>query len=224
MSYPIVGQPPAAGPARRPAAVTAAAALLVVMAVAGVAYAVVGVVSLNGIVDRFRSAAAGTAASGQDIDGVAAALWVGLSVAAAVNVGLAALLTALAVGNLRGGTGARVATWIVCGLGALFGCCAFGIVVGQRVVPIDVSNRADVDLLRALTDAYPRWWVAASAALSAMQVLGYLVVALLLALPPATAYFRHRRAGHGQHPHAAPPQSSTPPPPPAHPSPPPSQI
>jgi hypothetical protein len=215
MSYPIGGQPVAADPARRPAAVAAAAALLVLMAVGGVVYAVVGLLSLSRIIDRFRSAAAGTAASGQDVDAVATALWVGLSVAAAVNVGLAVLLAALAVGNLRGRMGARIATWIVCGLGILFGCCALGIVVGQRVVPIDASSPAEADLLRALTDAYPWWWVVTSAALSATQALGYLVVALLLALPAANRHFRHRRAIRGQHPYPAPPQSSTPPPPPS---------
>jgi hypothetical protein len=220
MSYPIGAQPVAAGPARRPAAVTAAAAFLVVMAVAGVAYAVVGLLALGGTVDRFRSAASGTAASGQDVDAVATALWVCLSVAAAVNVGLAVLLSALAIGNLRGSAGARVATWIVCGLGTLFGCCGLGIVVGQRLVPIEASTPAEADLLRALAGAYPSWSLAASAALCAAQALGYVVVALLLALPPAREYVRRRRVGHVQQPHPAPPESFTPAPPPAQPPPP----
>jgi hypothetical protein len=181
-----------ATPRRRPAAVTTAALALIVMATVGLADAVCGLVTLAGTVDRYRSAQ--TVADRADVDATVAVVR-GLAVVALVLAVLAAaLLVGLAVGLLRGSGGARVATWVVCGLGLLLGCGGLVAVVAQRAVPLrlgaDGQSRAQT--VGAVTDAYPHWWVGLGAALSAAQMLSYLVVAGLLALPAANAYLRRR--------------------------------
>lgn len=181
MSYP---QPV---PARRPATVTLATTVLLLMAVLALAYVVVGLLVVGGTVDRFRSAASGSSATTDDIDGVVALLRTSAVLAAVINVLAAVLLAVLALGVAGGRPGARVATWVVCGLGLLCGCCGLTVLVVQRSTPLRLGadDHATAELLNLVGDAYPPWWIPLSAGLSVGQALGYLVVAVLLALPAA---------------------------------------
>ncbi|MFG1675204.1 hypothetical protein [Micromonospora sp. NPDC049282] len=189
MSYPDRAAP------RRPATVVAAVAVLLLMAVGAVAYAVTNLAVAGGTIDRFRAAAGGTGAGGGDIDRVAGLLRGSTVLAAVLGVLAAVLLVGLALGLLAGRPGARVATWVVAGLGLLCGCCGLAVLVGQRAAPLRLGadDRVTADLLGLVGDAYPAWWIPVNAALSVAQVLGYLVVAALLTLPSAGA-FLHRRA------------------------------
>lgn len=213
MSYPGEPAPDPMTPAPRPAVVTLAAAVMVVMGIVGLVNALAGLATMQGIVERFRIAAQRTDASPSDIDAISAFGWMTVIVAAVVGVVLAVLLTVLAVGNLRGSNGARIATWIVCGLGLICGCCGLVVAIGQSAVPVSTAagDRVTQDLLRALTEEYPPWWVWLNAGLSAAQALGYLVVALLLALPAANAFFRRTPAQRQQ---PIPPTPELPPMPP----------
>ncbi|WP_431975495.1 hypothetical protein [Micromonospora haikouensis] len=181
-------------PARRPAAVGLAAAVLLLMAAGAVASAVAALLVLGGTVGRFRSAAAGTSAGAAEVDDAVLLLRGATIASAVVTVLVGVVLVGLAAGLLAGRPGARVATWVVCGLGALFGCCAVAALVGQRAVPLRLSagDRSATELLGLVGDAYPEFWLAANAALSVGQALGYLVVAALLVSPSASAWFRRR--------------------------------
>ncbi|RAO43575.1 hypothetical protein [Micromonospora saelicesensis] len=186
---------PESAPARRPAAVVSAAAVLVVMAVAALAYAVVDLVVLGGTVDAFRSAARDTSASPEQIDDVVTLLRASAVLSAVVAVLSAPVLAGLALGLLTGRNGVRVATWVVSGLGLLAGCCSVAVVVGERSAPLQLGSgeQALAELLGLIGDAYPSWWIPLNAGLSVAQALGYLVVATLLALPAANSWFdRHR--------------------------------
>ncbi|WP_433346145.1 hypothetical protein [Micromonospora sp. CA-111912] len=190
MSYPEQAQP------RRPTVVGLAAAVLVLMAVGALAYAVAGLVALGGTVDRFRAAAAGTTAGSGETDGLVTLLWLAVGVSAALTVLVGVVLVGLAFGLFAGRPGARVATWVVCGLGLAFGCCGLAALVGQRAVPLRLSGRdqaTTAELLGLLGDAYPSWWIPVNAGLSVGQLLGYFVVTALLALPAANAWFRRGR-------------------------------
>jgi hypothetical protein len=177
----------------RPATVTAAAAIMIFMGVAGLVNAVVGLVAIGGVVDRFRDAAQAAGASESDIDGLARVAWGTVIAGAVLGVLFAVLLIALAMGNLRGRNGARVATWVVSGLGLLCGCCGLLAVVSQSALSWNISTDSGTeDLTQALTDAYPGWWIGLNGVVSAGQALGYLVVALLLALPSSHPYFRRQ--------------------------------
>ncbi|MGW5556567.1 hypothetical protein ACWER9_04980 [Micromonospora sp. NPDC003944] len=186
---------PESAPARRPALVLSAATVLVVMAVAALAYAVVDLVVLGGTVDAFRSAARDTSASPEQIDDVVTLLRASAVLSAVVAVLSAPLLAGLALGLLAGRNGVRVATWVVSGLGLLAGCCSVAVVVGERAAPLRLGSgdQALAELLGLVGDAYPSWWIPLNAGVSVAQGLGYLVVALLLALPAASRWFgRHR--------------------------------
>src|SRR4029450_7184102 len=118
---------PAASPARRPVGVRLAAALLVGMAVVGLGYAIATVVVTPGVVDRFRDAAG----SDPDADGYVTGVWLGAALGAVLAVILCAVFVALALGLRRGSNAARIGTWVVCGLGVLFGCVTLATVGAQ---------------------------------------------------------------------------------------------
>ncbi|MCG5466907.1 hypothetical protein MED01_005952 [Micromonospora sp. MED01] len=186
---------PESAPARRPAAVLSAVTVLLVMAVAALAYAVVDLVVLGGTVDAFRSAARDTSASPEQIDDVVTLLRASAVLSAVVAVLSAPLLAGLALGLLAGRNGVRVGTWVVSGLGLLAGCCSVAVVVGERAAPLQLGadEHAFAELLGLIGDAYPSWWIPLNAGLSVAQALGYLVVATLLVLPAANRWFgRHR--------------------------------
>ncbi|WP_254909749.1 hypothetical protein [Micromonospora sp. NBS 11-29] len=184
MSYPDRAAP------RPPGAVVAAVAVLLLMAVGAVAYAVTNLVVAGGTVDRFRAAAADTDAGGGDIDRVAGLLRGSTVLAAVLGVLAALLLVGLALGLRVGRPGARVSTWVVAGLGLLGGCCGLAVLAGQRAAPLrfGTDERVTADLLGLVGDAYPAWWIPVNAALMVAQVLGYLVVAGLLTLPSVNAF------------------------------------
>ncbi|MER5332482.1 hypothetical protein [Micromonospora sp. NPDC002717] len=207
MSYPD------RAPARRPVVVTLAVAALVLMAVAALAYAVAGAATLGGTVDRFRDAAGGTSAGPEQVDRIVTLLRVSTVLTVVVSLLAGLLLAGLALGLRAGRSGARTATWVVCGLGLILGCCALAVLVGQRAAPLRLGedDRATGELLGLVDDAHPSWWIPLGAGLSVGQVLGYLVVATLLALPAANAWFRRRPAPQ------APQQPPTQPAPPADP-------
>jgi hypothetical protein len=197
----------------RPATVTAAAAIMILMGVAGLVNAVVGLAAVGGVVDRFREAAEATGASRSDIDALAGLAWGTVIAGAVLSVLFAILLTALGLGNLRGRNGARIATWVVSGLGLFCGCCGLFAVIGQSVLTWNVSTDNQTrDLTQALTDSYPGWWIGLNGVVSVGQALGYLLVALLLALPPSHPYFRRTAEPAPVAPSTPPPQSATLPP------------
>ncbi|MEU8329657.1 hypothetical protein [Micromonospora sp. NPDC048839] len=187
---------PESASARRPAVVLSAATVLWVMAVAALFYTVVALVVLGGTVDAFRSAARDTSASPEQIDDVVSLLRASAVLSAVVAALSAPVLAGLALGLLAARNGARVATWVVSGLGVLGGCCSVAVLIGERAAPLQLGadDQALAELLGLIGDAYPSWWIPLNAGLSVGQVLGYLVVAVLLALPAANAWFGHRRS------------------------------
>jgi len=179
MSYtvqpPVVAPPATAvepGP-RRPVAVTLAAVVLALMAVVGLAYAIAAIATAPGTVDRFRSAAAG--AAGTDVDGYVDVIWIGAAIGTVLAVILVALYFVLALGLRRGSNPARIATWVVCGLGLLAGCGSTVTVLVQRSGPGDPQS-----LGAALSGSYPHSWIGLNLSLAIAQMIGYVVVALLL--------------------------------------------
>ncbi len=179
MSYAHPG--PVAAP-RRPVPVALAAALLALMALVGLGYAVVTLVVTPGVVSRFREAAAGADPTG--VDGYVTAVWAGAGIATVLAVIAFALYVVLAFGLRRGSGTARIATWAVCGLGLLAGCGSAIAVAVQRT-----GSAGSDELSVALGGAYPGGWINLNLGLSVAQMLGYVLVAVLLAVAPR-AYFR----------------------------------
>ncbi|MEV6691178.1 hypothetical protein AB0M35_06880 [Micromonospora sp. NPDC051196] len=219
---------PEQAPDRRPTVVRLAVAVLSVMALGALGYALAGLATVGGTVSRFRAAAADTSADGGQIDVMTTLLRTSVVLSAVVSVFAGLLLAGLALGVAAGRTGARVASWVVAGFGVLFGCCGIVALFIQRITPLDFGDdQVAAELVDLTGNAYPSWWIPLTATLSVAQVLGYLVVAVLLALPAAGAWFRRRRSTVAPMPHppggfppSAPPPYQPYPPPGAPPSPP----
>lgn len=203
MSYqpPYPPQPaptPESAPRRRPGVVTVAVALMMINAALGLIGAITILATVGELVDRFRSRAVLTGAGRTDIDNVATGMQAIMIGTALVMVLGSVLLFGLAIGVLRGSNVARILTWVVSGLGVLCGCCGILATIGQTSVTTfgtaDTRGQTADELGRALQDAYPAWWWVFNAGLSALQMLGYIAVAVLLALPAANEYFRGRPA------------------------------
>lgn len=173
MSYAVPPVPVAAP--RRPLTVQLAAALLALMGLVGLGYAVAVIAVAPGVVDRFR-AGAGSADSG-DIDAYVTGVWMVAALGAVLAVILFALYIVLALGLRRGSQASRVGTWVVCGLGLLLGCGTTLTVAIQRSGDGDPAALGSV-----LSDAYPGSWITLNVAMAVAQMLGYLVVAILLAV------------------------------------------
>lgn len=184
MSY-TVESPGAAPPAaRRPVAVTLASALLALMALVGLGYAIATLAVVPGTLDRFRDAAAGP--NSADVDGYVTGVWIGAALATVLAVILFALYIVLAVGLRRGSNASRIGTWVVCGLGLLFGCGSTVAVAAQRS-----GDGGPGTLGVTLSQAYPGYWIPLNLSLSIAQMVGYLVVAVLL-LAGAREHFGRR--------------------------------
>jgi hypothetical protein len=181
-------QPPAAAPAptdppRRPVSVASASVLLIVMAVVGLGYAIATLAIAPGTVDRFR-AAAGTASS-TDVDGFVTVVWIGAALGAVLAVILFALYIVLALGLRRGSNAARIATWVVAGLGVLAGCASTAVMGVQRA-----GDPVQGSLAAALSAAYPESWIPLNIALAVAQMLGYVLVGALLLAGPGPFFGR----------------------------------
>jgi hypothetical protein len=183
MSYAVEPLAAAAPASRRPATVGLAAALLATMGLLGLGYAVATLAVTPRVVDQFRAGAAG--ADSGDVDGFVTALWVAAAIAMVLAVILFALYVGLALGLRRGSNAARIAVWVVCGLGLLAGCGSAVAVAIQRGADGSAGT-----IGTALADAYPGGWIGLNVALAVAQIVGYAVVALLLVVSPGTFFGR----------------------------------
>ncbi len=188
------GAPPE--PARRPVAVTIAAVLMLIGAALGLVNGIAALAGADSIADDFqRRAVRGGAPMSTSAD-VADGVRGGLMLGGALYVVLALVVVALAVFVLRGSNAARIGTWVFIVVAVCCGGCGsvFTLsVLGTNELSISVENVSEETaqiLGQALHDAMPGWLGATTGGLGCLQVLGYLVVAVLLALPAANRYFR----------------------------------
>jgi hypothetical protein len=153
------------------------------MALIGLGYAVASIAVAPGVVERFRNGAG--SADGGDVDAYVTGVWMVAALGAVLAVILFALYIVLALGLRRGSQASRVGTWVVCGLGLLFGCGTTFTVAVQRSGTGDPAALGSV-----LSDAYPGSWIPLNVSLAVAQMLGYLVVATLLAVSPGGFFGR----------------------------------
>jgi hypothetical protein len=187
MSYPT--QPPAAvlpvSPSGRPSVVSAAAVLLWVMAAVGLIYAVVTLAVVPGTISRFRNAIGGTVNElqqfngGTDPDTYVGVVWLGAAIALVLAVILFALYIVLGIALRRGSNTARIATLVICGLGAVAGAGALLALAIERG-----GDPAPWSLGEQLTRAYPSGWLGVNITLATSQIIAYVLVAVLVMAAP----------------------------------------
>ena len=180
---------PPGGPVQkvRPATVTIADALLIVVAIAYAAGFVVAISIMGTVTEVFREEFAGTEAEGAE--GVAAFFYV---IAAAINLLIAIGLVVLAVLNNKGKNPARIVTWVLGGIGLC--CTGFGLIgssIGGGGSFGGTSTEIDQDeLTRRLEDALPSWYEPVNLGILVISLLALATALLLLALPPSNEFFR----------------------------------
>ncbi len=203
---------------RRPAPISLAAVLMIVMAAGGLIYALVVMAVTPSVVAAFRLGAAATGADVAEIDSVVTILWWVAGIGVLVGLVVAAVLTMLALGLRRGSTGARTGTWLVGALGLLCGCGTAVISVLQRSTPVDLPSGFGA----ALSAAYPPGWLWLNVGLAGGQMLAYILVLILLTAgsgtwfrpAPHTGMFPAPPTGYPLAGAPYPPQPFTPQPPP----------
>jgi hypothetical protein len=169
----------------RPAPVTVARWLLLVVAALPLGSALLGV----GLLDELRRAyiaAYGGVRGGDEASGAAIA-----GVVAGVLILVVCAVPALLLGRPRNWV--RIVVWVLCTLGVC--CLSPGVLGGGSVTsPRILSTGASSGEITArIADTMPGWYVPVTIVLAAAAVLGVVIVAVLLALPTSNAYFR----GHG---------------------------
>lgn len=199
--------PPGAPPARiRPATVTVASWLLVLVVVFAAVYLIASIAALPDFVDAFEEAFAGT----ESDDFATVAAWFTL-IAGVVYLLVGIALAILAIFNNRGRNPARIVTWVVGGLGV---CCgglnlistAVGSVTSNMGGGSDTPDAEEME--RIFTEHLPGWLAPVTLTANLAGVLLVVAALLLLALPPSNEFFRKP-----EQPFEPPPGYPQPPPP-----------
>lgn len=179
---------------RRPGVVTAAAVTMIVVATAGLATVIGLLLAAARFDDRYRPLAVATDARLVDINHVGDAMRSVMGTVAVATFVVAVAFAALAVGVRRGSNALRVATWVLIAAGLSCGCTQGGsaILAATTITYQGDPQRVDVagQLTQAVQDALPGWLSALLGTVAVIQIIGYILVAILLGLPPANAYFR----------------------------------
>lgn len=216
MYMPVTAKP------ARPMIVAIAAVIMGLMALLHLLGTVVSFAAMNSAAETFRELAGREDLRTEDIDTGVAALRTGLVGSAILQILMALLLAGLAWGVIRGSQPARVTTWIVCGLGVLCACCTGFTSIATFSSGSTASTDPNQVVGGVMIQSVPAWASGILGGSSALNLLGYIATAVLLALPAANAFFKGGNNPGWQPPSYSHPPSSPYPPPPPPPPPPPS--
>lgn len=173
---------PAPPPQERPATVTIANWLLILVA-ALYALSFVLVISQVGTVNEiYREVFAGT-----EVEGTEGILTATTVVASALFLLFAAGLVVLAILNNKGKNATRIVTWV---LGGIALCCGgLGLLAsGLNMQTGDNFDQAELE--RLMAERLPGWYEPLSIATGIIEMLALIVALILLALPASNEFFR----------------------------------
>ncbi len=171
----------------RPAPVTAARALLALVAVLPLLSALLGLV----VLDELRRAYIASFGGVRGADEAGGAVVGGVLACTLVLVAYA--VPALLLGRPRNWV--RVVVWVLTPVGV--GCLAPGVFGGSSVsLPRWLSpGGSSSEVTSSIAELTPGWYVPVTVSLAGLAVLGVVGAAVLLAVPASSAYFRGVRAG-----------------------------
>ncbi len=178
--------PQAPAPRQRPRSVTLAAglmfALVVLLLVSAVIAFVVNTPEVQRAMDNLTSVSGG--GSSNPVQKYAPI------VSAVISLVFAVVILTLALGNLRGNNGTRIATWVLGGLGVV--CCGLGSVFSFALTGLASRNMQGDQkaAYQRLLDAYPSWYRPASAVIAVLEILCLIGIIVFLAVPASNAFFR----------------------------------
>jgi amino acid transporter len=183
--------PPTPEPGRRPATVTVAGLLMLVVALCSVIYLVASLAVIGAFTDLFAEAFAGTDAEGSE--GVLATVSVVLPSVAYLLIAVTLLI--LTVFNNRGRNGSRIATWIVGGVAA---CCCGINMLSTAFTDLGAAGTGSPDfpdageIERLYSEHVPGWYDPTTITVIVVSLLALVVALILLALPASNEFFRRR--------------------------------
>ena len=191
MNYPpqpSYGQlPPNAGGSapgnERPTTVTAAVGCMILAVLLMLVSVAVSIVLISTLSDKFDAMAGGSGAP--NFGTIFKYIQIGTIV---LYLLVSVTIMALAVGNLRGRNGTRIATWVISGLFALCGLCGSLSTFGSGMGTSSVDTYA----------LMPTWYKPVSVSLAVLMMLAHAGVIILLALPKSNAFFRQAKAAQQQ--------------------------
>jgi hypothetical protein len=184
-----------APPVRRPAVVSVAAYLMILVAVIAVVLAILPLPYVSAVSDAAKRAYAST----PNPDTVATFTTIGTYVGAVIRILGAVGFVILAVFNLKGSNVSRIITWVFAGLGVL--CCGGGAFAGQAASGMRTSNVQGVDTkeaARQIAAAYPSWFSPLNNVFLVLVVVALILVIVLLTLSAANAFFKGGGGGGGR--------------------------
>ncbi|ADD46037.1 hypothetical protein [Stackebrandtia nassauensis] len=176
----------------RPTSVSVAVYAQFAVGALGVIATVIGVIQTADMMGRVEKAITDTGSvNSADVDTV-----IGFASAVSYALIFASLLFALAVAimgifNLKGKNGARITTWVLAGLGLLCGVC--GSISGAANSLGGNSSTANDELTKAMERALgdvPAWYNISNLAVTVLDVILYLAIIILLAIPASNDFFR----------------------------------
>lgn len=188
MSYTVVP----AEPKRRPGVVTAAVALLYVVAALQLVSVGLSALTIGPIRDVYTRAYAGTDAE----QFMSTSITIGLIVGAAIGVAFAIGYVVLAVFDGRGKNPARIVTWVIAGLGVLcYSCSLASQSLGNAFSGFgrnaNQSDLPDPDVVaKQVQDAIPAWQGTLATVDTLVFLVALVAVIILLALPASNTFFR----------------------------------
>jgi hypothetical protein len=163
--------------------VTAAAGLMVTVAVVYLAAIAMSVVTLTKVMSA-------TSQELQQAGGDASAAATTIKATVGVTLVFELLVTVglmlLAVGNLRGRNGTRIATFVVSGLFLLCAVCGS---IGNAGVAASLPGQ-DQTQTQLTQQLYPSWYIPATIALDIVLTLLYIGIIILLAVPASNRFFK----------------------------------
>lgn len=171
----------------RPAVVTAAAALMMLVAVLEVISTITAFSVMSGIRDAALESLPGE--DQQLVDTVSTVVTVGLVIGAGFSILVAAAYGVLSFFLLQGANAARITTWV---LAAIFLFCGACLLLGQTAgnfAPQGQGDPQSEDIARAVQEATPGWYTVSEIAINVVELLALVAIIVLLALPASNAFF-----------------------------------
>jgi hypothetical protein len=174
--------------------VTIAGILMLIGAVVGIIGGILTIVAGNSIDPEFTTRALASGVSATDAKRISDSVLASFTGIGAGALVLGVILAVLMFLVLRGSNAARITTWVVLAMSL---CCG----IGNGLLAKTLSNLGDTNIEgmdkataqavgTALKESTPSWFAVGGLGASCVQVLGYIAVAVLLALPASNAFFR----------------------------------
>jgi hypothetical protein len=190
--FPVSPIAPARPP--RPTAVTVAGILMLIGGVVGIIGGLLTIVAGSSLDPEFTTRAVAGGVSATDAKKISDGIQQSFTGVGAGALLLGVVLIVLMFLVLRGSNAARITTWVVLAFSL---CCGIGNGLLARAISnvsganVEGSDKADVQAIgNALKESTPSWFAVGGLGASCVQVLGYIAVAVLLALPASNAFFR----------------------------------